>query len=437
MKKVILLVLVGALIVGTLTAFSGCSDYSAEIKEGNPEKKTSLTVHDDGSFRILQITDMHLVSKGKTKRDKQSMQWLEEAIEIAKPDLIEMTGDVTGGNCKGRNDGILAVANLLEEKQVYWAYTFGNHDGEHAANAKGKSYWAGKEGPQTDITEVCSGAKGYDKSLGKLFYGDNSKGNEEIFELLKGYEYCLTARAPEEKENQDTMGVGNYVIDLKNNNGDTVFALIHMDSHGKIYFEPAGNTDGPDGYSDVGYAGLTDKQVEWYRNTVSAYSKAGIKTALFMHVPNFGFREITEDYNGTNERGIPQFSEKEDVENKVSCFKDTGFLMDEDGIYGPRFDEGLEVVMDEFPSTNLIATGHDHNNCFFLRKDISDKYKNEEEKKNEIILAYGRTSGVNAWGRTVDIGATIYDVNTNGSTIDDIYEIKEIYPSFEYLPWKE
>ena len=392
---------------------------------------TSLKIKNDGSFRILQITDLHLVSGKATinKKDKETMRWLSDAIELSKPDLIEFTGDLAGGGVEGRNNAVKEVADFLEEKEIYWAYVFGNHDGEHSEDENGNDIWLGRDGKRTDMLKACSGVKStFKEETGSIYYGDNARGNKEIFDIIKDYNFCLTRRDPSEAENADLMGVGNFVIDLVNNEGETVFALVHMDSHGKFYVDPKDNDKGNDGCKDAGYTGLTDMQIEWYKNIIKPYAEKGIKSAIFMHVPNYGFREITEELKEINEYGVPQFKELENVKEKVNTFKDTGFLKDE-GIYSPRWDEGLEKVMDEYRSTNLIAVGHDHNNCFYLRKNISQK------DKNDILLCYGRCSGVNAWGRWAKIGASIYDVNTNGKTIDDIYTISEIYPDFEYSVW--
>ena len=433
MKKFLTVISV-VLIASTIAvSFSGCKGYNAKKKEGNLEKRTSLNVKDDGSFRILQITDTHLISNGKNKRDRETLRWIKESIEISKPDLVVMSGDITGNGTKDRDKGMLAVANLMEEEKIYWTYLFGNHDGEHGKDENGKECWLGKEGTRTEVSSVCKNAN-YDKSKGELFFGDNTRGNKQLFDLLGGYEYCLIRQDALEKDHSKEMGIGNYVVDLKNNKGETVFAIVSMDSHAKMYFEPKGNTEGIEGCKDMGYLGLTDMQIEWYKNTIKPYAQKNIKTMLFIHVPNYGFREIVETADGVNDFGIPQFKELPDVQNatKNMRFKDTVFTKKE-GIYGPCWDEGLLNVMDEYKSTNIISVGHDHNNCFFLKTNIGDKFADETEKDNDIILCYGRCSGVNAWGRRVKIGATVYDIDTNAKDVDSMYNIREIYPSFDYV----
>ena len=416
-----------------LTAFSGCAQYTKKIKHGNAEKITSMQVKSDGKLRVLVITDTHLIGNGKTKRDRQTLRWVEEAINKSNPDLVICSGDITGNPTKGRDGGILAFANFMEARQIYWTYVFGNHDGEHGTDENGKEAELGKDGKRTEVTTVCKNFK-YDKSQGEIFFADNTRGNKQIFDLLQGYEYCLLRQDPSEQEHSTEMGIGNYTFDIVDKNGNIVYAFIFMDSHGKIYFDSKDNKDGKDGYQSAGYLGLTDIQIDWYRKTAKKYADLSVKTGLFMHVPSYGYRELLEVNDEPSPYGVPRFKERTDIEefSKYAKFKDTKFLKKE-GIYGPYYDDGLEQAIDEFKTTNLITVGHDHNNCFYLTKDISSKYKDEVEKANEIILAYARCSGVNAWGRQVKIGATIYDIDTNATSLEDMYDIEEIYPSFKYV----
>lgn len=446
MKKNFLVLVTAILLVIALAAILvGCNtkNYDTTKKEGNLVKETSLTLRGDGSFKIMQITDLHLTTGGSYKQDNETLQWLEEALDQAKPDLVEVTGDAVGSGVKGRNEGLLAIANIFESKQIYWAYTFGNHDGEHSTDANGKDLWIGKEGKKTDLTEACAEVKTtFNSDEYEIFYGDNTKGNLELFELLKGYKYSLLARSAEEVEtaNEPFMGVGNYVIDLKDSDGNIKFALFHMDTHGKFYINKKGNND-PDKYIDGGYVGLTDKQVEWYSDKVAEYSNMGIKSAIFMHVPNYDYRTVYEAKSGVNKYGVPQFTEKTDIAYWSSQTNIPTSIQDmycayrpekysaiefdkQEGVYAPRWDDGLTYEFIYNPSTVLVSVGHDHNNSFAAMVDI--------DIDNTIMMAYGRTSGVNAWGRDMPVGASIYTINTAGKTATEIIDLNMIFPSFKY-----
>lgn len=49
-----------------------------------------------------------------------------------------------------------------------------------------------------------------------------------------------------------------------------------------------------------------------------------------------------------------------------------------------------------------------------------------------VMLAYGRTSGVNAWARDIPIGASVYTINTLGTTTTDMVSAEIVYPNFKY-----
>lgn len=426
------------------TSFAACGNkgWNKKQQKGNAEKPTSL-VAKDGKFKILQFTDTHLISNGTNDLDDQTLRWMKEAVEKTQPDLVELTGDITGSGTAKRDAGILAIANMFEGMGQYWAYSFGNHDGEWSKEGGITEKFVGKIGVQTKVEDVnpsikedpkyVEASKKYD-----LVYGDNTLGNQEIFDQLAGYKYCLSRQDPSEKEEttRAAMGVGNYTIDLVDNDGNLVYALIHMDTHGKMYSNPIGNDirKNPDAAKDAGYVGLTDAQIEWYEGKAAEYAEKGIKTAVFMHIPHYGFREATEDYTEHSQYGIPQFKEKENIEDVVrdQLFNDLEFVKEE-GVYACRWEDGLETAIDKYKTTNLIAVGHDHNNCFYLRRNIGEKYMEDGETDNEIVIAYGRCSGVNAWGRKINIGATVYEIDTNKEELSDMYKISVFYPEFDYI----
>ena len=108
-------------------------------KKGNVEKATSIALPDNGVVRVLQLTDLHLTSPQISKQDKQTLKWVEQAVEFARPDIVAVTGDAVGSLLpfRGRDKALIALAEIFEEKQVYWMLTFGNHDGEWSS-ATGK-----------------------------------------------------------------------------------------------------------------------------------------------------------------------------------------------------------------------------------------------------------------------------------------------------------
>lgn len=341
-------------ILGTLMSFS--------YKEGEVQKATSIKVGDDGVLRVLQLTDLHLTSYQLNKRDKQTLEWVEQAIEYARPDVVAVTGDTVGSLLpfNGRDKSLIQLAEIFEEKQVYWMYTFGNHDGEWSSATKGE---VGME--------------------------NQYQGKQELYDLLKGYEYSLMQKG-------DTDGIGNYVIDVVDNEGNTVYGLINMDSHDKV-FDENGEKDG--------YSGLTANQVVWYEQQINALKQRGgedISSALFMHVPLYEYTDAWLNY--------PHVGDFEP-------------FYTEGKVYSPEHNIGMFDKMLELGSTDFVTVGHDHDFNFMI------DYKG-------VYFTYGRVSGVNAWGRRTPVGASIIDINLNTDSHANRYKVTTIEPTFDYLQWE-
>lgn len=363
LKKGLSVLLAGSLLAATIL-LSSCSGSIKEMEA--VEKTTSIPLPQDGMVRVLQITDMHLTQGSRKKEDKESLKWLEEAVDFARPDIVALTGDIVGGLAKGRarDKAIQQVADIFEKREIYWMYTFGNHDGE----------WSYSTGTQVGLT-------------GGL------EGREELLEALKGYRYSMMQKG-------DTDGIGNYVVDVVNDDGKAVYSLINMDSHGKSY-DAQGN--------DIGYLGLTENQVRWYeeqvKGTASRSADGNItKSALFMHVPLTEYIDAWENYPH-----IGGFSEI-NLEGKV---------------YAPPADKnsGCFAKIKELGSTSLVTVGHDHDFNWLRNYD-------------GVYLSYGRCSGINAWQRRAPVGATVIDINVNAGTPESMYKISVIEPSFTYSPYE-
>ncbi len=332
-------------------------------QKGEVEKATSINLPSDGVVRVLQLTDLHLVATKTLEEDKQTLKWVEEAIERAKPDIVAVTGDAVGSLSpfRMRDKSLIDLAEIFEEKQVYWMLTFGNHDGEW-------SYASGRE----------VGADNRDE------------GKKELADLLKGYKYSLLQEG-------DTDGVGNYVVDVVDESGKSVYAFVNMDSQDKLFDENG---------EKQGYSGLTANQIEWYEKQMNALKeRAGgeaVKSSLFMHVPLYEYTDAWLNYEHTG--GFAPYY----TEGKVYC-QDVNI--------------GFFDKMQEIGSTDLVAVGHDHDFNFAI--DYKDVY-----------FTYGRVSGVNAWGRRTPVGATIIDINVNAQNLRTRYKFTVIEPTFEYNRWE-
>ena len=85
---------------------------------------------DSDSIRILQVTDLHLGSKGHWKDDLNTLHRIRRLVEMYDPNFLFVTGDLfTGEKPYGSLLAAYAV-HFFDELKRPWFYTFGNHDAE-------------------------------------------------------------------------------------------------------------------------------------------------------------------------------------------------------------------------------------------------------------------------------------------------------------------
>ena len=330
-----------------------------QSKKGEVEKATAIQLPESGVLRVLQLTDLHLTSIIFSKQDRQTIKWVKQAVKYSRADVVAVTGDAVGSlwPFRLRDKAVIALAEIFEEAQVYWMYTFGNHDGE----------WA--QGTGKEVKE-----------------SNKDQGKEEIYQLLKGYKYSLMQKG-------DTDGVGNYVVDVVDGDGNVVYGLVNMDSQAKNFDE--------NGEKLSTYSGVTQNQVDWYEEQIVALqSRAGkpVKSSLFMHVPLY---EYTDAWlNGAHVGNFPV------VNTEGKC-------------YAPDKNVGFFQRIKKLNSTDFVTVGHDHDFNWLIKYD-------------GVYFSYGRVSGVNAWERRTHVGATVIDIYVGADNIDVRYKVSVIEPTFSY-----
>lgn len=94
----------------------------------------SLRFKDDGTFRIMHVTDTHLDSEIVD----DSVWLIGLACDKENPDLVVITGDNVD-NCENPDDTKALINSLMgvfEERNIPVAVTFGNHDSETGAMSR-------------------------------------------------------------------------------------------------------------------------------------------------------------------------------------------------------------------------------------------------------------------------------------------------------------
>jgi len=93
-------------------------------------QKGILHFNQDGEFKIVQFTDMHL----QNSVSESVFELIKEIAALEKPDLVVITGDICLQDTV--DDLLLRLANLFAEKKIHWVSAFGNHDGEYGPPRK-------------------------------------------------------------------------------------------------------------------------------------------------------------------------------------------------------------------------------------------------------------------------------------------------------------
>lgn len=221
----------------------------------NNEEVIPLKVREDGSFKILAISDLHYIPEP----DPYGLELTEKLISIEKPDLVVVTGDnVSGDRCPTEADlkrAIGNVASVMEDKKVPWVVTLGNHDQEHF--------------PKTQISR------------------------EEVFRYYQSYPHNLNGgwvRKPH--------GAGNKHLLLWDSTGSKpIFAIWLLDS-GEKAKDP-----------EVHYDWIHADQVNWYCQTSKELeSRYGQKIPglMYFHIPLLEFQEMILTKKVIGERHEPE-----------------------------------------------------------------------------------------------------------------------------------
>jgi hypothetical protein len=131
---------------------------------------------------------------------------------------------------------MITFADFMESKEVYWAYSFGNHDSEF----------------------------GYSKT--------------RLVNELKKYKYCIFDEGP-----KNITGNSNYFINVKNG-GDIVYTLSIIDSNEYVKYRKI-------------YDYVHDDQIEWFKwslDGIRAAAGGAVPTSVFQHMPVPEFNDVYE-----------------------------------------------------------------------------------------------------------------------------------------------
>jgi len=360
MKKVVKIALISLLALVFVMGVYACEDTPASSEY----VAHALSVGEDGTFKILQLTDMHFINSTRTDdeveldfrlRDEWAMTAVRDVVERSQPDMIMVTGDsvynldIVKMSRPGLNTDNMAsfkkFAKFIDSFNIPWAFCFGNHD---------------EEG-----------------DLKKMMGGDKTATKKVLSAYLMSSEIknCLYVDGPD-----DINGVGNYVINVLNKDGSVNNALVVLDSGS--YF----------GTDDWCYEYVHDDQLEWYEKAIKSIAKSNktenVSSIIFQHIPFVTYESVLEMFIGALEVAGVDWTTviKADgtgTEYEVEIGGES--IIYHAGVYNEHevchswdkeWPVGSKVVFDggkaefekivELGSTKAVFCGHDHRNTYSM-----------------------------------------------------------------------
>ncbi len=334
-KKILLGIVIAAVVLTVVTAITNYAMYKSHLKriaEYSPVENPNAVVPvkesngeyafiTDRDLKVLDFTDVHFGGGWMSfNKDRMAINAVAAMVTAEKPDLVVVTGDISypvpfqSGTFNNKTSATMLIT-LLEQLQVPWTVTFGNHD-----------------------TEAYSY---YSREKVSAFYADES------------LEYCLFSTGPE-----DIDGYGNHVIHVKNTQGLITQELVFMDSHSY--------TDGDIFGIFWKYDNIKQSQVDWYEEKIKTAQKNNpdVKSLLFFHIPLVEYRDAYDELLA---------NDMKDTENVKYI---SGVVKEKDPyVYcGMGEDKLFEKVL-ELGSTQAMFCGHDHvNNIVMKYKGVDLTY---------------------------------------------------------------
>jgi 3',5'-cyclic AMP phosphodiesterase CpdA len=182
------------------------------------------------SFKIFQVADLHFTtleaphvawSGSEPNGGRKTLDWLDRALELEKPDLVVFTGDNTV--ISPAIPALDTIYRVCSDREIPFATIPGNHDVEF------------------DLT------------------------GREIMAYTQSFPYSVAQVGPEE-----LSGAGNYFLDLIGKDQKTSYMrLFFLDSHGRM----------PGSKSDWNY--IKPDQIDWFKR----HSSPELPSLVFFHIP--------------------------------------------------------------------------------------------------------------------------------------------------------
>lgn len=209
-------------------------------------EETALTFNNDGTFTVLQLSDMQ--DDAYPARDMLNL--IKTSIEFSSPDLIVITGDLVEDSRVGDRG---SDCNPLFE-------------GVNVSNIKGElNYEKTRANVETAVDAVLTEIEAFEIPY-VIALGNNDRkvglSSEDWIEILSSYEHCIFF-----DESSDAQGGIDYHVTIKGTDGSDKFNVWLMDTC---------------------RSGISDEQVDWYRalskEITAANGGKAVPALAFQHI---------------------------------------------------------------------------------------------------------------------------------------------------------
>ncbi|PHT42888.1 putative inactive purple acid phosphatase 28 [Capsicum baccatum] len=312
-----------------LDTFIISSRLSTDYQNIKLKKKPQLPLHfrSDGTFKILQVADMHygngmltrcrdvLESEFNCCTDLNTTQFLRKIIEIEKPDLIVFTGDnIFGRSATDAAESMFEVFAPAIDSGIPWAAVLGNHDQESIMNRE----------------ELMSFISLMDYSVSQTFPSTK-----------------VTSDPAEQQPMTDIDGFGNYNLEVWGAPG----SYLSNSSILNLYFLDSGDRAIVDGVRT--YNWIRESQLSWLRGVSKRFQgqwkfadqSVEIPLLPVMHPPALAFFHIP----------IPEIRQGP-IKDIVGTYREY--------VACSSVNSGVLKTFISMGDVKAVFIGHDHNNDY-------------------------------------------------------------------------
>ncbi|KEY68163.1 hypothetical protein S7711_07254 [Stachybotrys chartarum IBT 7711] len=350
---------IGWSIVGTpllLTAGSPLLSAHVSVRRGPLAelKKPKPRIKDNGLFKIMQISDLHLSTGvgacrdaipdnykgGPCEADPRTLDFVTKMLEEEKPDLVVLSGDqVNGDTAPDATSAIFKYAALLVSRKIPYASIFGNHDDEHSMSRKNQ------------------------------------------MAILESLPYSIAQSGPSE-----IAGVGNYYVEVlaKGSSDHSALTIYLLDSHAYS----------PNEHKYPGYDWIKPNQIEWFKQTAAGlkykhkeYTRRHMDIA-FIHIP------------------LPEYADH--ALARLGHWKE--------GVTAPKLNTGFRDALVE-QGVVMVSAGHDHANDYCALSTQNDEKEKDPTPALWMCYAGGAGFGGYAGYGGVHRRVRVFEIDTNDARI--------------------